>query len=735
MSQQGNTLVLEVFKQYEALKLSIFEQKDSASTLKHYYQQSVSFREVKSLCQELTGILKKTQNYPQEDPELENSFKKTANLLWEHLLARQVKEKLKLARGSELILSLDDELVDIPWELFFDGSEFLCLKFSVGRLVRTKEHFVLPPQYRDLSSTIKMLILANPTSDLKSAYKEGLNIRNQFDKKRAYLKIDFKSENIDTLYVKKNIRDYDLVHFAGHCEYDEDQPQKSGWVLSDGRLSIESIMALGHTVSLPGLVFSNACHSAQADNESIGLDYQTKAYNLASAFLLSGVKHYIGAIRKIEDRSALIFAREFYSYLLKGETVGSSLRKARFKLSNEHRIVDFSWANYILYGDPAFRFFKTREKNRAVFSLGGLFVRHKRVLVLSGYTVAIASALLVIFFWIRNINPSDRFQFQKARGLFLRGDNQAVLNLSEKIIKHDSSFLAVYPLLADTYQRLGNYEQSLKYYFEYALESQKRGDLKNVASAYNGIGWVYYNYGDYQKSAEFYEKALETSRQTHDKLNEASTLRRMATWHIDKEQYDKALELLAKSSEINRSHPRSGEHQYNLACDYFSMAYIFFDKGDYAAAKEFYEKSGRIFKKLKLNYELNDYYFNLGEIAAYEKDYKKAFDLYSKGLEIDLTQGNLPALAADYNMMGELYQEMGDSAKAEELFEKAVTLSKQINSPQELAWAYQNLGLLYKQKNQKSKAREFFRLAQEIYRRIDTPAYQTIREELVSLDQ
>ncbi|MCX5713139.1 MAG: CHAT domain-containing protein, partial [Candidatus Omnitrophica bacterium] len=509
------------------------------------------------MSREMASILSRIERSYEPEGDLLKSFQKTAQLLWDHLLSRQIKDRLKNSGLIGLTLSLDEELVDIPWELMFDGEEFLCLKFNIGRLVRTKE-YVAQPVYRDLNSTIKMLILANPTNDLKSAYAEGLNIKNQFDKMRQNLHIDFKANSIESMYVKKTLRDYDIVHYAGHCEYSEDEPEKSGWVLSDGRFSIENILALGHTAGLPNLVFSNACNSAAQQNESIGEDYQTKAYNLAAAFLFSGVKHYIGAARRVEDKQALIFAREFYAQLLKGHSMGEAIRQARLKLFRQDKAVGLSWANYLLYGDPSFRIFKTKNKVYS-FSLREFFIRHKKAIRGSLSVLGILAVCYLGFLMIREISPGEQYLYSRAKAMYLKGSNQDALVLINKIIDKNPRYLPAYSLLGDIYQRQGDFDRALKFYFEYALQSQKKADMTNLASAYNGIGWLYYNNGNYPKAMEFYEKALELSRKYNDKLNEAATLRRMATWYVDKGEHEKALELVAKSSEINRNHPNSRE--------------------------------------------------------------------------------------------------------------------------------------------------------------------------------
>jgi tetratricopeptide (TPR) repeat protein len=730
--QEASALVLEILRQGEMLKMSIFEQTELASTLRHYSQCTVSFTEIDRLCQEIISILNKAGKISAFEEDLIKGLTKAGQLLWDHLLSRPVKDKLKSVQVSNLLLSIDEELINIPWELLHDGSNFLCLTFNVGRVIRTRDP-VSQPCYRSFSGVLKMLILANPTNDLKSAYLEGINIKNQFDRKRNDIHIDFKSTYIDKLYVKKNLYDYDIVHFAGHAEFEADNPDNSGWVLSDARFTVQDILAMGSTVSLPTLVFSNACHSAAG----------AVNHSLASAFLFSGVRHYIGAIRKIEDPVSLSFSKEFYTQLISGKCVGESIRQSRLKLINEYGITPMHWASYLLYGDPNFVLFTPHLYKGAGFRPKVKPPRHrlernislyKKQLIGFSLTLAFISICIYLYMWLPTINPNTYGLFFRSRKFFLEGKNQEVISLSNRIIKKDPLFLAVYPLLADTYQRLGDKDNALKYYFDYALLSEKRHDKKSLASAYIGIGWIYHLQGEYTRALDFYNKALALSRENKDKLNEADVLGKIAIWHIDKGEYDKALELLTKGSEINRERQHIYRHRYNLACDYFNLGLLFINKDDFTTAKKFYDKSFSLFNKLKLTYELSDYYFNIGEIYYYQKEYQKALDYYSRGLKIDQKQGNIPGIAADYNMLGELYLEMDNLQEAEKYFNQAKAIAEQISAPLELASSHYNLGLLYKQKGHKSKAREYFRQAQEIYSRIDTPAYQKVKQELLSLD-
>ena len=729
MTGPNNALVLEILRQDNALAMSIFEQKEQVSTIKQYSQCSVSFAEINKLCQEVLLILNKANKQYRAKSELIHNLEKAGQVLWDHLFTRAVKDKLRNTVIKDLILSLDEELINIPWELMYDGANFLCLKFSLGRLVRSRGQ-VNPPQYRSLTSELKMLVLANPTGDLKSAYIEGKYIKDNFDRKGSALKIDFKSTHIDTLYVKKNLRDYDIVHFAGHCEYEADNPESSGWVLSDGRFTTSDISALGDSLRLPNLIFSNACYSAQSPRDLMKVDYQEKTYSLAAAFLFSGVRHYIGAIWKIEDPVSLVFAKEFYSNLLSGKSVGECVRLGRLKLVKEYGLASLFWSSYLLYGDPNFILLK--KSRDSDFGLKRNIFR-KPLIKIS--LVLIFISLISASFLTLLIGPRSYISFSFADRLFSQGKNQEAIAIVKKILDRNPSFLPAYPLLANTYKRLGDRANALKYYFEYALNSEKRHDKKNMASAYIGIGWIYQSSGEYTKALDFYNKAILLSKDSRSKLTEASSLRRLAVWHIDKGEYDLALELLTKSSEINRERQDINEYKYNLACDYFDIGLVFANKGDFPAAKEFYNKAKLLFEKLELKNELSDYYFNLGEICLFEKQYQKAHDYYLKGLSIDEREANMPNMAIDYDMIGKLYAEMGNLEKAEDFFNKAVETSRQINAIPRLASSYNNLGLLYKQKGMKSEAREYFLKARELYQSIDTPDYQKVKDEISGLGE
>ena len=723
-------LILEVFKQDDALKMGLFDQGQTLPTLRHYSQVGVSFDELKQLSIEMVGVLNRPAFDQAAKLDQLRSLQKIGRLFWDHLLSRWIKEKLKNSTPSALTLCLDEELIYIPWELIFDGVDFLCLKFSLGRVVRSKGESILL-QYRNLSDSLRMLILANPNADLKSAYSEGLNIKNQFNHIPKKVHVDFKSTNIDKNYVKKNICDYDIVHFAGHCEFNKKEAKDSGWVLSDGIFKVDDILKMGASLSLPALVFSNACHSALVNPGLINSEYQRANYGMASAFLFAGVRHYIGSIRKIEDNASLLFARQFYAELISGVSVGESLRLSRLKLVKEHGLASLHWVNYLLYGDPDFVFFKIHPRREHAHKLSAFYKKFKFKIGLVFIFICVS---VFSVFWLPKINPGKLYLFFNSQAQYRKGNNQAAITLGQRVISQDQNFLSAYPIIANAYWRLGDKGKALKYYFEYILKSEKSKNKNHLTQAYIKLGWFYQLDGQHAKAKELYEKAISLSRKLRSRQNEAVALRKLAVWHIDKKNYGQALDLLTKSASINLDYPDNFENTKNLACDYFDIGLVFVNKNDYAAARDFYERSRKIFQRLNLKNELSDCYFNLGEVYLFEKEYQKALDYYFMGLKIDQGQNNKVNLVCDYNMIGELYLEMDDLARAEDYFKQSVVLSKEIHSQPDLANASYNLGILYKKQRRKNLAREYLRQAQEIFRLVEPDKYQEIRTQLEELD-
>src|SRR5208282_377797 len=122
------------------------------------------------------------------------------------IIPAEIKDRLQKTEHRNLMIGMDDSLVHIPWELLYDGMDFLCQRFSMGRSVSTKQPVSVVT--RAVSRPLKMLILADPQGNLKAAYEEGLAINNEMEKLEEWINVSLKTTDIRADSVKTKIRNF-----------------------------------------------------------------------------------------------------------------------------------------------------------------------------------------------------------------------------------------------------------------------------------------------------------------------------------------------------------------------------------------------------------------------------------------------------------------------------------------------------------------------------------------------
>lgn len=281
------------------------------------------------------------------DKNLED-LKHLGERLWRTLVPSELHGEL--LRGDSLQLELDESLVAVPWELMFDGTQFLCRRVSIGRIVATRQPR-RGDERRTVGTPIRVLVMAaDAKGDLPEVRAEGEAIIDELEK-HATVKARL-SAAPDRAFALRYLKDYDVVHFAGHADFVAAAPGESGWTLVDGKLTADEIVKLGGGRPMPMLVVGNACqsgHTAAWDGDA------AQVFGIANAFLTAGVRHYVGTQWEVVDGQSALFAAEFYRHLTDGKAIGAAVRHARAAVVERAGESALAWASYVLYGDPEVR--------------------------------------------------------------------------------------------------------------------------------------------------------------------------------------------------------------------------------------------------------------------------------------------------------------------------------------------------------------------------------------------
>ena len=173
-----------------------------------------------------------------------------------------------------------------------------------------------------------LLFIVDTKNNLAQTKLETQKIISMFDqinrkhknKKIGYVILEGKEATYNNVR-KCLIQNYfDIIHTCTHTEYD-------GIVLNDGLLRPNDIFD-DIKIDAPWFVFMNSCESAKTKNLNTFEKYGQLS-DLNIAFLAAGANSYLGTNCIINDSAASEISVNFYSNLLRGFTLGESLRNAK----------------------------------------------------------------------------------------------------------------------------------------------------------------------------------------------------------------------------------------------------------------------------------------------------------------------------------------------------------------------------------------------------------------------
>lgn len=295
---------------------------------------------------------------------------KYGRLLYDYLIPHDFFELIDGNQPMRLIV--DRSTAAYPWEMacFPPRSGAARLRWLGTDLKLSRQFRTLLSQAPGLTppanDSLRVLVIADPAPErelqLKGARLEGRRVADLL-KQANGRKVGAGSLNIevverigsgecDPIEVLALLLtgDFDVVHYAGHGDYDPKDPDKTGWIF--GENSVLTARDIFRARKVPRLVFSNACFSGvlhagpafAADELSKGLA------TIAQAFFERGVPNYIGSGWPVDDSQALTMAESFYTMILNGKTIGEALTEARIKVFDEQ--IESTWGAYQHYGNP-----------------------------------------------------------------------------------------------------------------------------------------------------------------------------------------------------------------------------------------------------------------------------------------------------------------------------------------------------------------------------------------------
>jgi pimeloyl-ACP methyl ester carboxylesterase len=312
---------------------------------------------------------------------------KLGKFLLDFLFPRDL--RAQLTGSAPVVLQLNNEAAKVYWEVTAQpladddpidpednaqGMPFLGLQRGLTRQLRTI--LAPPPEPPPPAGRIlRVLIVADGNKEMRlpGAQKEAQTLMALFDRVNAQNKDKngntivytalvgpSKATTLDVLLKINDQPPFDVLHYAGHCVFDEKNPLRSGLLFSgDDRLTAADLDRVDRT---PKFIFANACESGIMPSRPDLSSPELPAV-FAEAFFKKGVANFICTAWPVADAPASAFAEVLYKNLL-GDGVQivpmyEALRKARREIA-----ATTTWGAYQHYGDPYFRLFGHQEESK-----------------------------------------------------------------------------------------------------------------------------------------------------------------------------------------------------------------------------------------------------------------------------------------------------------------------------------------------------------------------------------
>lgn len=272
-------------------------------------------------------------------------------------------------QGHPLRLNLDPTATAVPWETLRIGDASPAVTPGVTRMLRSDgmaaAKFLTQRQF---GASLDVLLVVNPTEDLDGAETEGTQVEALLRGMRAANVTVLRGHEATRRAVLDHLKSgrYDAVHYAGHASFNAANRAQGGLICyNEEEITGPDIAKLP---SLPAVMFMNACESGRVrrraarrsgrpllPSPSTLRERVDAGASLAEALLRGGVSTVIGTHWPVGDDSAAAFATAFYRAITEAEPVGTALLRGRAAVRDLASSSRHDWADYILYGDPAFR--------------------------------------------------------------------------------------------------------------------------------------------------------------------------------------------------------------------------------------------------------------------------------------------------------------------------------------------------------------------------------------------
>lgn len=617
--------------------------------------------------------------------------------LYDHLIAPVDKY---LTHKSTLLIIPDEVLWDCPFEVLYDGNQYLIDKITTHYATALSTYY-LAAQQRKINQKKVVSVGNERDKDFFTSY--SLQVRDQI--------LLLGEKATEPAFLSRS-RNADIIHVNRWISPRVDNPLLTSLVLfpgegEDGYLSIEELFSANQNATL--FIMPPFSFSEKKKYLSIRLFIEVLLYSGVPCVQLNSwtvpdrVKQdfyslffsHIGTYSEMEALSRTVkeIRKKYHAPKFWG-----AFRLVGFQGMNEEENKIFSRDNLVNKVKKARAFTQEKEYSSALRVLGEALdmvytmddsVTMERVLKELVWTAVQGKK------W----STAALYQQSLYNTAQISGNLQSIVNTGNTL----STF----------YYRDGEYQQAAE--IKRTLVEKVRGnDAYDIAKQYESLALIYSSAREFEKAVERMEQAAESYQTRKDTASMAETAIWLGRFELERENFQLSIQHFNKGLIFLQSAVTRKE-KFQLASAYQLLGLAYERLSMYKKAMNYQEQGLSIFSETKYPLQEAQSWQYIANLEWKTGSYRQAYNSQNKALQGFEKLGTVKHLIMGYSTLGLIKMSLGDFKQAFEDEQRALDLcNKNPEYDSDKASVLKNLGLIMIQQKKFNRSLEYFQQATEI---------------------
>lgn len=228
--------------------------------------------------------------------------------------------------------------------------------------------------------------------------------------------------------------------------------------------------------------------------------------------------------------------------------------------------------------------------------------------------------------------------------------------------------------LGITNYSLGNYEETLKYFFAVLNIHQNLGDSSSIASLYNNIGIVLVDLGRIEETLEYYEKSLAIKKNLGDTLMVANTLSNIGLVYDQLGRHKEAHDNYMIAYSIDQSLGNT----LDVFKDLSNLADNYVLQKNYDSAQYYYQQAVALMPEIDVPYNKAELLISLGRLNLINNEFTRAEEKFKMSIDQAESIGAKYLIQENYEELSKVMKAQGRYKESLEYYEKHVKIQDEL---------------------------------------------------------